>query len=113
MLEATEATFTIAPRPRAIMPGRTARMARYIDVTLMSKLRAQSSSSQARIDPECTQPTPLNRMSIGSAAASASCRAVRSVTSSVRVRIVESRAGRSASFSPDRLAATTSAPPRA
>jgi len=43
--------MTIEPLPRSSMPGSTARMMRYIEWTLMSNDRIQSSGGHSRIVP--------------------------------------------------------------
>ena len=43
MLPTTDAMLMIAPPPRAIMPGSTARIVRTIDLTLRSKAKSSSS----------------------------------------------------------------------
>ena len=49
--DATEAMLMIEPEPLAIMPGRKARIMRYIAVMLRSTEKAHFSSSQSRIVP--------------------------------------------------------------
>src|SRR5204862_2872079 len=62
MLEAIEATLTIDPPSRSSMPGRTDLIVRYIEVTLRSNDRAQSSGAHSRIVPWCTNPATFTRM---------------------------------------------------
>ncbi|MNR22715.1 hypothetical protein D3C85_1396850 [compost metagenome] len=106
MLPATDAMLTIAPEPRASMPGRQARISRYMDRTFRLNEKSQASSSQSRMVPACTKPAPLNSTSTGPAA-SASARTARpSVTSSTWVRQPDSVC----SAAPFRSTASTSAP---
>ena len=53
----------IEPPPFFSMPGRKARVTRYIDFTLRLKLKSQSLGVQSRIVPWCTKPAQLNSTS--------------------------------------------------
>jgi hypothetical protein len=53
-LEATEDMLMMLPLPAASMPGRQARIVRYIEVTLRSNERSQSASEQSSSVPWCT-----------------------------------------------------------
>ena len=55
----------IEPPPFFSMPGRKARVTRYIDFTLRLKLKSQSFGVQSRMVPWCTKPAQLNSTSIG------------------------------------------------
>ena len=55
----------IEPPPCSSMPGRNARVIRYMDLTLRLKLKSQSFGVQSRIVPWCTKPAQLNSTSTG------------------------------------------------
>src|SRR5579872_1512395 len=106
MLEATDATLTIEPAPRANIPGNAALHTRNMLVTLTSHDRRQSSSVQSRIDPWCTQPAAFTTTSKAISSAKRAVTALGSVTSKRRASAPAIDATVSASMS----VATTRAP---
>src|SRR5690606_34942791 len=109
MLDATEAMLIMEPCRRSIMPGRKARISRYMARTFSSKEKSHAASSHSRIVPACTKPAPLNSTSTGPASAAARATAAGSVTSS----LMAVQPGTSFSASGFRSAASTRAPSRA
>ena len=67
-----EPTLMILPRPRAIMPGTTARAQRNIEVRLVARTVSHSSSVTSSDGLSRVMPALLTRMSMGPSADSAS-----------------------------------------
>jgi hypothetical protein len=82
---ATDDMLTIAPPPRSIIAGSTARMVRIIERTLRSTAKSKSASGISRIEPAWTKPAPLNSTSTGPTAATVATMSALSSTSSRRV----------------------------
>ena len=71
MLPATDDMLMMAPPPRSIMPGSTARIVRTIAFTLRSSANSRSASFISRIEPAWTKPAQLNSTSIAPISATA------------------------------------------
>src|SRR5215208_8268145 len=114
----TDEVFTIAPRPRSSIPGKTARHIRYIPRRLMFSTSSQAASSTSRKSPLVITPALLKRMStppnISRARRSTPCAVSRSATSPAYVTARSCVTGNSlavsSSRSPSRSTSTSCAP---
>src|SRR5215203_4062249 len=114
----TDEVFTIAPRPRSSIPGKTARHIRYIPRRLMFRTSSHAASSTSRKSPLVITPALLKRMStppnIFLARRSAPCAVSRSATSPAYVTALSCVTGSSlavsSSRSPSRSTSTSRAP---
>src|SRR5438445_5186092 len=117
MLDATEDMLMIEPPPRASMPGSSAWIMRYIEVTLSCQAKSQSSLLHSRMLPACTKPAQLkitsNALSALACCAASAWIAAVSVTSSRRVSIEGACARSVCSASALMSVASTRAPSRA
>src|SRR5215213_7911752 len=114
----TDEVFTIAPRPRSSIPGKTARHIRYIPRRLMFSTSSHAASSTSRKLPLVITPALLKRMStppnISRARRSAPCAVFRLATSPAYVTALSCVTGNSlavsSSRSPSRSTSTRRAP---
>src|SRR4051812_394599 len=114
----TDDVFTIAPRPRSSIPGKTARHIKYIPRRLMFSTSSQAASSTSRKSPLVITPALLKRMStppnISRARRSAPCAVSPSATSPAYVTARSCVTGKSlavcSSRSPSRSTSTSRAP---